>query len=141
MDLDKLKNIPALGWALVVGGAALGGAMFHSSRMIGAFIGGAAALAYEWSQAPCCAGCAAGAGCGPSLEIGPVTPVATAARMAPVPEPSGGGVIATSGSSPAPLPVDLIGAAHSTFDPASLWGVKLGPSMNAAPAVPCRGCA
>lgn len=140
LHLDRVSNIPVTGWALVVAGAAFGGAVLGTNRILGAAIVGGLALAYEISQAPCCAGCAQGAGCGAtattatsSVPIGPVTGLA---------EQTASGVPATQQQvSTAPLSNDYVGSQdNAPFDAGSVFAPATSSGSPLTATRACAGC-
>lgn len=118
-NLDRVKNIPALDWALVVAGAAFGGAILDQSRVIGGAVVGGLVFAYVYSNAPCCAGCAHSKT--PCAGAQPVTPTAFVGSS--VSEQLATGGIATQGNKTEGWNGnDYPGTTPSaTLDPASIW--------------------
>lgn len=118
--MSNLKNIPAMDWALVVAGAAFGGAILHESRILGGLIVGGAVFAYVYSTAPCCSGCAHSktpcAGAGVSAQGAGFVGSAVSEQLA-----TGG--IATQGNKTEGWNAnDYPGTTPSaTLDPASIW--------------------
>lgn len=119
--MSNLKNIPALDWALVVAGAAFGGAILHESRILGGLIVGGAVFAYVYSKAPCCSGCAHSKT--PCTGAGVVSAPGAGFVGSAVSEQLATGGIATQGNKTEGWNAsDYPGTTPSaTLDPASIW--------------------
>lgn len=151
LHLDRIGNIPATGWALVIAGAAFGGAVLHQSRVVGGLIVGGLAFAFELSQAPCCAACAGGASsCADSTVAAPAAAGlagASSGASSGITEVTATGALTTQATkATAPLSNDYVGTAPAaTIDPASVWGSPTYTAPAAAAPAPsstaCRGCA
>jgi len=141
MDTDKIARIPRRGWILIAVATGIGAL---AARSLGALGLGAAAFAWEYSKAPCCAGCAQGAGCGGTTGI-TKTDLQSAVAALPLPDATISGAPAFVVRDPTPLAdSDHISQAGpgAGVDLGGLWSGSAGAASSpgsSGPRVPCAG--
>ena len=86
LHLDNVKRISPSYWGAVAAAAGAGAMVFSGNRILGGLALGGAMFLLALQLAPCCDGCAAGAGCGGTTATQP-----TPATVAPG-EPGTGGL-------------------------------------------------
>jgi len=69
-ELEHLRALPIGWWGAVAGAAVAGATLFPETRVLAGGAAAAAMLLLALKLTPCCAGCAAGAGCGSSPTTG-----------------------------------------------------------------------